>query len=158
MSGRRAFSTAASKWKSLQWLNVTTSFTGSWGISLTEKYFDEAVKIKPQLKDKVALLRYARSNGNPHTTPGKLDPLHLSTKVGKHKDFSGSPLRLHIYPNGLIKPSEKDFPTLTAAPPSAAQLGEHAMWADEAYIAWWKEYQKARNEGRQVDESHEAKK
>ena len=40
---------------------------------------------------------------------------------------------LHIYPNGVIKPTNEKWPALQVAAATAEELGEDAVWLDPNY-------------------------
>lgn len=76
-------------------------------------------------------------SGNPHPTDnrkGPNDPFHGSGAIGKKnlkKDDRET--SLHIYPDGLVKPTNDKWPVLYVTAPSPEELGEDAVWLDKKY-------------------------
>lgn len=40
---------------------------------------------------------------------------------------------MHIYPNGVVKPTNEKWPTLQVTAATAEELGEDAVWLDPNY-------------------------
>ncbi|KAI0106947.1 hypothetical protein GGR51DRAFT_516868 [Nemania sp. FL0031] len=83
-----------------------------WIKDFTEAYVSRVKTDSPKLSKKLEKLRYAKLHGAPHETPATGDPYHASVALRKRGDYKGSGLSLHIYPDGLVKPSKAEFPTV----------------------------------------------
>ncbi|KAL1853635.1 hypothetical protein VTK73DRAFT_8915 [Phialemonium thermophilum] len=89
-----------------------------WVKRIAEAYVAHVKEESPKLSRKLEKLRYAKLHGAPHETPETGDPYHASVALRKRDDYKGSGLSLHIYPNGLVKPSKAEFPTIQITLPA----------------------------------------
>jgi hypothetical protein len=76
-------------------------------------------------------------SGNPHPTLYQKcpnDPFHGSGVIGeKNLKRNDRETSLHIYPNGVVKPTNEKWPTLQVTAATAQELGEDAVWLDSKY-------------------------
>lgn len=73
-------------------------------------------------------------SGAPHATEQTGDLYHASAALRCNEDLKGSGLSLHVYPDGMVRPSKSNFPTLQVTPATKEQLGHDSHWLDIEFL------------------------
>ncbi|KAI0805372.1 hypothetical protein GGR55DRAFT_681280 [Xylaria sp. FL0064] len=76
--------------------------------------------------------------GTPHATKKTNDPFHASVVLRRDKNFKGTGLSVHIYPDGTVVPSKSEFPILQTTPATIEEVGEeNSDWLNPRFVMIW---------------------